>query len=219
MFTYRTFLFLFSIIYITACTTNSTNTNNTDTATNSTVKDTSGNSGLSKDGIEDPDPNDTIPTSAYGINTYGKETENLVRTKLQAIYKADIDNNIIDSFSRRFIFFQYDLGDDNSKEIFVGLTGPYFCGNGGCTILLLDNKATVITSFSVTDYPVIVANTKTNGWKDLVLYSGRKYRLVKFDGKKYPSNPSMQPVFKEVPGDDLPRLLNFTNEPYAWFKF
>ena len=49
--------------------------------------------------------------------------------------------------------------------------------------------------------------------------SGGKYRIVKFDGKTYPSNPSMQPELKLLPGDGLPRALDFVNEPYPWFKF
>lgn len=214
-----TIFFLCSVIMygLASCTSNSGNSAATDPVVEK--NDSSLNAGLNKDTIEDPDPTDTIPASMYGINTYGKETENLVRTKLQTLYKDDLDKNIIDSFSRRFIFFQYDLNDDNIKETFVGLTGSYFCGSGGCTILLLDDTANVITRFTVTDYPVIVAGTKTNGWKDLILYSAGKNHLVKFDGKKYPSNPSVQPVFNMVPGDGLPRLLNFTSEPYAWFKF
>lgn len=201
-----------------SCTTNTSSSTTTDTATEQKYV-SADSTNTPTDTIEDPDPADTIPASMYGINTYGKETENLVRAKLQALYKKDIDKDIIDSFSRRFIFFKYDLNDDNMKEIFVGLTGPYFCGSGGCTILLMDNNGGVITSFSVTGYPVIVAGSITNGWKDLILYSGRKNHLVKFDGKKYPSNPSVQPAFNETPGDDLPRLLNFISEPYAWFKF
>lgn len=169
--------------------------------------------------VDDPDPADSIPAAAYGIDTYGKETEQLVRTTLQQKFKDDLSKNLIDSFSKRFIFFRYDLNNDNNKEIFVGLTGPYFCGSGGCSIELLNADGTIINSFTVTDYPVIVASSVTNGWKDLILESNDKYHLIKFDGSHYPSNPSVAPALKEIPGDGLPRLLNYMNEPYAWFKF
>lgn len=171
------------------------------------------------DSIIDPDPTDSIPAAAYGIDTYGTATEQLVRTTLQQKFKDDLSKNLIDSFSKRFIFFRYDLNNDNNKEIFVGLTGPYFCGSGGCSIELLNADGTVINSFTVTDYPVIVASSVTNGWKDLILESNGKYHLIKFDGSHYPSNPSVAPALKEIPGDGLPRLLNYLNEPYAWFKF
>lgn len=167
----------------------------------------------------DPDPTDTIPAERYGINSSNPKTADLVRLTIKALYKDDLAKDIIDDYSRKFIFFEYDLNEDGNKEILVGFTGPYFCGSGGCTQLLLDNQGNLITTFSVSDYPVIIDTNKTNGWKDLIIYSGGKNRIVKFDGKKYPSNPSVLPALKLTPGDGLPRALDFTNEPYAWFKF
>lgn len=58
-----------------------------------------------------------------------------------------------------------------------------------------------------------------NLWKDLFILSGGKYHTMKFDGKKYPSNPSVQTELKVLPGDGLSRALNFMNEPYPWFRF
>ncbi len=167
----------------------------------------------------DPDPTDTIPGDQYGINSSSKQTADLVRLTLQDKLKADLEKNIVDSLSRKFIFFEYDLNDDGNKEIFVGLIGPYFCGSGGCSPYLLDNQGNVITHFSVSDYPIVIDNNKTNGWKDLFIRSNGKDRIVKFDGKKYPSNPSTLPALKVLPGDGLPRALNFVNEPYPWFRF
>jgi hypothetical protein len=169
--------------------------------------------------IYDPDPTDTIPGNLYGINSSSKETSELVRKTVQDLFKDDLDKNIIDEYSRKFIFFEYDLNDDGNKEIMVGFTGPYFCGSGGCSPMILDSKGNVITQFSVSDYPLVIDNTQSNGWKDLFIMSDGKYRIVKFDGKKYPSNPSMQPELKLIPGDGLPRALDFVNEPYPWFTF
>ncbi len=167
----------------------------------------------------DPDPTDSIPAELYGINSSNAKTADLVRLTLQDLYKDDLSKNFIDENSRKFIFFEYDLNEDGKKEIFVGLTGSYFCGTGGCTQLILDNQGNVISTFSVSGYPVIIDNSKTNGWKDLFIYSGSKNRIVKFDGKTYPSNPSVLPELKLIPGDGLTRALNFINEPYPWFKF
>ena len=167
----------------------------------------------------DPDPTDTIPAERYGINSSNLKTADLVRLTIKDLYKDDLAKNVIDDYSKRFIFFEYDLNEDGNKEILVGFTGPYFCGTGGCTQLLLDNQGNVITTFSVSDYPVIIDTNKTNGWKDLFIYSGGKNRIVKFDGKKYPSNPSILTELKVTPGDGLPRALDFIHEPYAWFKF
>jgi hypothetical protein len=166
----------------------------------------------------DPDPTDTIPGAQYGINSSSKQTADLVRLTLKDQLKSDLEKNIVDSLSRKFIFFEYDLNDDGNKEIFVGLTGPYFCGSGGCTTYLLDNQGNFITKFSVSR-DIVIDNKKTNGFKDLFIYSGGKFRIVKFNGKSYPSNPSTLPALNVVPGDDLPRALNFVNEPYPWFTF
>ncbi|SHM48479.1 hypothetical protein [Flavobacterium xinjiangense] len=167
----------------------------------------------------DPDPNDTIPASQYGINSSSLKTASLVRLTLKNIFKEDLEKNWINETSRKFIFFEYDLNDDGKKEILVGLTGSYFYGSGGCTQYILDNQGNVISKFTVANNPVVIDTHKSNGWKDLIIYSGGKNRLVKFNGKKYPSNPSMQPELKMIPGDGLPRALNFINEPYPWFLF
>jgi hypothetical protein len=167
----------------------------------------------------DPDPNDTIPANRYGINSSSMETANLVRQTLKNLFKEDLERKLINETSRKFIFFEYDLNDDGKKEILVGFTGSYFCGSGGCTQYILDEQGQVISKFTVANNPVIIDTHKSNGWKDLIIYSGGKNRLVKFNGKKYPSNPSAQPESKMIPGDDLPKALNFINEPYPWFLF
>ena len=169
--------------------------------------------------IYDPDPTDTIPGNLYGIHSSSKETADLVRKTIEDMFKDDLDKDIIDDYSRKFIFFEYDLNDDGKTEIMVGFTGPYFCGSGGCSQLILDHEGNIITRFTVADYPVVIDTVKTNGWKDLIIYSGRKNRIVKFDGKSYPSNPSVQPELKLIPGDGLTRALDFVNEPYPWFTF
>lgn len=168
---------------------------------------------------DDPDPTDSIPADRYGINSRSPKTAGLIKASLQLEYKVDLEKKIIDSNSRKFIFFEYDLNDDGTKEIFVGLTGSYFCGTGGCTIYLLDSQSKLINTFTVAGYPIVIDNNKTNGWKDLFIHSGKKDRIVKFDGKKYPTNPSMLPALDVPPGDSLPRALDYEHEPYPWFRF
>lgn len=169
--------------------------------------------------IEDPDPTDSIPAERYGINCCSKTTAEVVRKALTTFYKEDLEKNFIEQSSRKFIFFEYDLNGDNKKEIFVGLTGGYFCGSGGCTFLILDNVGNKVSSFTVSDYPIVIDSKYSKGWKNLFIQSNGKFHVVKYNGKKYPSNPSIEPVLKLIPGDDLPRALNFINEPYPWFTF
>lgn len=169
--------------------------------------------------IQDPDTTDQIPGDQYLIDAVSEKTAALVRDRLKLIAEEDLKLEIVDSLSRKFIFFEYDLNGDNLKEIFVGLTGPYFCGSGGCTQLILDSKGDVITMFTVSDYPVVISGDLTNGWKDLYILSDGKYHLVRFDGKSYPSNPSILPELGLIPGDGLPRALDFVNDNYPWFRF
>lgn len=168
---------------------------------------------------EDPDPGDTIPAAAYGINTYGKATENLIRTTFQTLFKDDLAKDLIPDLSKKFIFFEYDLNGDSVNELFAGLTGPYFCGSGGCTIYIFKADGSVLSRFTVADYPIVISDSSTGGFKDLIIQSSGQNHLVKFDGKKYPSNPNLEPVLKLNPGDGLPRALDFINEPYPWFGF
>jgi hypothetical protein len=169
--------------------------------------------------ISDPDTTDQIPGHQYLIDAMSQETAAKVRARLESLLGEDLKLGIVDSLSRRFIFLEYDLNGDNTKEIFVGLTGPYFCGSGGCTQYILKDNGDVLTKFTVSDYPVVVAPDKTNGWSDLYIQSGGDYRVVKFDGKTYPSNPSVLPKLGMIPGDGLPRALDFMNDNYPWFSF
>jgi hypothetical protein len=169
--------------------------------------------------ITDPDATDQITGDQYLINSVSEEIAALVRNRLKLIAADDLKLEIVDSLSRKFIFFEYDLNGDNRNEIFVGLTGPYFCGSGGCTQLILDAKGEVISSFTVSDYPIVISTESSNDWRDLFILSGEAYRLVKFDGKSYPSNPSLLPKSEFVPGDGLPRALDFMNDKYPWFRF
>lgn len=165
------------------------------------------------------DSSNRVSSLQSDSNTSSPQIAELIKTKLQEQYKDDLWKNLIDSFSRRFAFFTQDLNNDNEKEIFVGFTGPYFCGTGGCSFKILNSKGDLITHFTVSEFPVTIENTTTKGWKDLTVKSGSKYHILKFDGKKYPSNPGTAPVFSQTPADNLPRALNNLKEATAWFRF
>lgn len=210
------FIVFVASIVLTAC--NSSGEKKTDATPDSTDQ-ASATTEVSKPDIDDPDPTDSIPGGGYIAGTFGKSTESIVRNKLQTIFKDDIEKNILDDISRKFIFYEYDLNDDGKKEIFVGLIGPYFCGTGGCSPYILDNSGEIIAKFSVTDYPIIINTSKSFNWKDLVLISNGKSHAVKFTGITYPSNPSVQPLMTQSPGANFTKALDFVNEPYPWFKF
>lgn len=195
--------FALMLLLLTAC-------NNSKSRTESNTADSNTNADSSQ-GKTPGDLNDTsLPVNKTGA---------IVKTTLLNIYREDVAKNIIDTASRKFIFSEQDLNGDGKNEIFVGTTGPYFCGSGGCTILLLDSDGKLINRFTVIGYPVFVTSEKTNGWNNLVVSSDNKKRLLRFDGKKYPANPSRQPVYTKTVNDQLPRALDMDNEQNRWFTF
>lgn len=92
--------------------------------------------------------------------------------------------------------------DAKGDEILVYVTGRFWCGSGGCMALLLrpaDGSFKVIDRFTLVRLPIVVLSSKTNGWHDIAMsvegggiVPGRM-AILRFDGHKYPSNPSMAP--------------------------
>lgn len=197
-----------------ACQTAPTQDKTSVPITNDSVKQS-----MQKDSLTDPDLTDTIPASFYGPDTYRPEAVRTVQKFTQQQYAQDLQAGIIDSASKKFQLFEYDLNDDGIKEIFVALNGPYFCGSGGCSFLLLDATGKLITSFTVTEAPFVVLPEKKNGYHNLMVYSDKAWRVLSFDGKKYPSNPSVAPKSPQIPGDGLPRILHTEAEPFPSFYF
>lgn len=92
--------------------------------------------------------------------------------------------------------------DARSDEIVVYVTGRFWCGSGGCMALLLrptNGSFKVINRFTLVRLPIVVLSSKTNGWHDIAMsvegggiVPGRM-AILRFDGHKYPNNPSMAP--------------------------
>lgn len=90
-----------------------------------------------------------------------------------------------------------DLNDDGIADAVVLLTGRDWCGSGGCTMLVLSGTKTgfnLVSSSTVTSEPISVLPSISHAWHTLLVHSKPKGMVaMPFDGKKYPSNPSMQP--------------------------
>lgn len=95
------------------------------------------------------------------------------------------------------------LDGDRWPEWIVHLAGPMVCGSGGCESLIFtegDGGLELLTRISVTRPPIVVAETSTNGWRDLIVHvagggilPGHDARL-RYDGSTYPSNPTVEPA-------------------------
>ncbi|HMQ75463.1 MAG TPA: hypothetical protein PKE21_03800 [Flavobacteriales bacterium] len=105
---------------------------------------------------------------------------------------------------RRFQVLPVDLNDDGRPERFIRFMSPWFCGSGGCTLLLLDDQWTILTRFTVTDPPLFATSTRTDGWRDLMVSNGGRWRILHHGADGYPSNPSVVPPTDLAPsGHDL----------------
>jgi putative lipoprotein len=93
-----------------------------------------------------------------------------------------------------------DLNGDGREDALILLQSPYWCGSGGCTMLVFKGTKSgfqFVSRSTLIRAPVLVSNSKTRGWRDLVVeVSGGgaplKRVALKFDGRKYPLNPSTQ---------------------------
>lgn len=118
------------------------------------------------------------------------EIEAAIRAASPDYTKEAVDTG---SGMARYVYSRLDLNGDGFDELFAYPLGSYFCGTGGCSLLLFKGGAdgyTLVNNFSITRTPVIVAAEKSNGWNDIWrLRSGGgappEYVANRFDGEKY----------------------------------
>ena len=113
--------------------------------------------------------------------------------------KADL--RVISDDDRKFQFYTADLNNDGDEEVFIYFGTSYFCGSGGCTVLLLSNNMELITKFSPTQQ-LYIDETSENSWKVLFTNTNGSWRKLVFDGVTYPSNPTLEKSTKYSPNEN-----------------
>ena len=115
-----------------------------------------------------------------------------------------------------------DLDADGRPELIVHVAGPMVCGTGGCnTVVLAQDGGSLraVATITVTRPPIIVAESSSNGWRDLLVsVSGggipAHMARLRFDGSSYPGNPTVEPaeaLQQQVAGETLiPAFESFT---------
>jgi hypothetical protein len=100
-----------------------------------------------------------------------------------------------------FEYATVDLNNDALVDAIVLLRGPTWCGSGGCTMLILrgtrDGFAPV-SKATISNEPIMVSPELQHGWHTLLVSvrcGGISPGLVlmRFNGTKFPSNPTLQP--------------------------
>lgn len=143
----------------------------------------------------EPVATETESEAALQENYVSQSTDEQTANNLKVFLKnyTGDDYASLSDLDKKFQFYQLDLNDDGNQEIFVRLMGPYFCGSGGCTFLLLDKYGEVITKFTVTRAPIFRESKKVNGWSLLLVQDSGVFKELVFENGTYPSNPSVLP--------------------------
>jgi hypothetical protein len=100
-----------------------------------------------------------------------------------------------------------DLDGDGALDAIVLVVTPYYCGSGGCSMVIFKGTAhgfRIVSDATITKQPIYVLPEVKHGWHTIAVYvSGggaeAGHALLQFDGEQYPGNPSMQK--RASPGD------------------
>lgn len=106
----------------------------------------------------------------------------------------------VDPSSYEFEYALIDLNGDGIPDAVVLLRGGY-CGSGGCTLQIYQGTQRgfiFVSSSMISREPVQILTEKRFGWHSLTIRVGggggtECNALMRFDGRKYPLNPSVQP--------------------------
>ncbi len=95
--------------------------------------------------------------------------------------------------------------DGKTEEDIVYISGQGWCGSGGCTMLILEPSESafnVLGRVTIVQLPIRLLPSANDGHPDIgVLVQGGGIQsgyeaVLSFNGKSYPSNPSMPPARK-----------------------
>ena len=141
----------------------------------------------------------------------------LIQKQLNVLLKKDLP--AMTKEDRFFYYEAFDLNNDKKKEYFVGFSNSFFCKSDGCSGYILSNDGSVINSFTVTDFPILITTSTTEKFYDLLVGTEGKFHLVKMKNGKYPSNPSFQEKWKgEVP-KEISKVLNIQGKKLEKYSF
>ncbi len=166
---------------------------------------------------------DTLSKTLGGTADLSKVSEKddkavaLIRKQLQVLLRKDLP--VMTPEQRFFYYEAFDLNNDKKDEYLVGFSNSYFCGSGGCSGYILNNDGTVINSFTVTDFPILVTTNSSEKFYDLLMQSRGVFHLVKMKNGKYPSNPSVQEKWKGQIPKETTSVLDIQGKKLERYSF
>jgi len=127
------------------------------------------------------------------IYLHNKAVLDINRDKYGARYQPK--DYLIDANSYRYALF--DLNEDNVSDAIVLFKDAESCGTGGCNMEIYRGTKTgfeFLSGSTITLPPIRVMSEKHHGWKTLIVSSGGSGNvLLRYNGSRYPLNPSLQP--------------------------
>ena len=141
-----------------------------------------------------------------------------IKNYITAGFLTKNDLKAIPENQRKFQFYKIDLNNDGKNEVFVNFLTSYFCGSGGCTLLLLDHKLAKINKFTATR-TLFVEQTLQNNWRVILTESEGSWRKLVYINGSYPSNPSMVKTTDEFPGDESEILFQEGSSKLKTYTF
>jgi len=158
-------------------------------------------------------------TPAHIPETFNMQTAETARKSLRQLFHQYIEKDMIDSNSRRFIFFEFDLNGDGEKEIIVGLNGTHWGEDNHSSIIILNNDGTTPAELHRIVGPVYILNKEVNQWKELIIKSDGSYYLLKPEGNGYSSRPESYTRIEQPTPGDLMISIDFDNGNLPQFSF
>lgn len=145
----------------------------------------------------------TFPVSILAVQQKSETSSSKEEISLRRFLQSYLGPQQIGPYKTRYIDVFTDLNGDGIPEVIVYLVSEGWCGSGGCCTLILAQKNSsyeIVTKISIVKPPVRVLDSTSNGWHNLAVWVHGGGFLpsyeaeLRFNGKTYPSNPSMPPA-------------------------
>lgn len=121
---------------------------------------------------------------------------------LQAAVNRYLQEDHATGADRRHVVERVDLNGDKRDDVLVLMQSRRYCSATGCKVLVFENTGdgyTLSSEMKLGRTPMIAANTRTNGWLDLVApmttaRAGMQLVMLKHSDSGYPPDGERAPV-------------------------
>lgn len=130
---------------------------------------------------------------AQGVFRQASKHDESLKSFLRA-YLGPPDSRLEKTDPTRYSSAIVDLKDGSGQQLIVYISGPDWCGSGGCTTLVLvreNSSYAVVARLPITWPPIRILATKSHGWHDISIqiHGGgiiRPYQAkLSFNGETY----------------------------------